>query len=65
MSENDTLHGKNVLLTGGGSGMGQATALALAKNGANVLITGRSIDALNSTISKAEDPYKIRAKRLM
>ena len=62
MSENDTLHGKNVLLTGGGSGMGQATALALAKNGANVLITGRNIDALNSTISKAEDPYKIRAK---
>ena len=62
MSENDTLHGKNVLLTGGGSGMGQATALALAKNGANVLITGRNIDALNSTICKAEDPYKIRAK---
>ena len=62
MDHSDSLCTKNILLTGGGSGMGQATALSLADRGANVLIAGRKIDALNSTISKSEVPDKITAK---
>ena len=62
MVNSDSLCKKNILLTGGGSGMGQATALSLADHGANVLIAGRKIDALNSTISKSAVPDKITAK---
>jgi len=38
---------KNVLITGGSSGIGLATANAFLENGANVWITGRNTEALN------------------
>lgn len=36
------LRGKKVLITGGSSGLGKASAKSLIENGANVLITGRN-----------------------
>lgn len=42
--------------------MGKATALALAKNGANVAIAGRNKENLTSTVSLAQPTEKISAK---
>ncbi|WP_346910906.1 SDR family oxidoreductase [uncultured Roseibium sp.] len=41
MSEQTDWQGKVAIVTGGSSGIGEATALALAERGANVVITGR------------------------
>jgi len=41
--------GKTVVVTGGNSGIGQATAVAFAKEGARVIVTGRRREALEET----------------
>lgn len=44
-----TLEDSVVIITGGGSGIGRATALAFASRGARVLITGRRAASLDET----------------
>lgn len=44
--------GKAVLVTGGGSGIGQATAKRLAQEGAQVLIVGRTGEKLEQAAEK-------------
>ena len=49
-----SMKGKNVIITGASSGIGEATALKLAKEGANVVLTARSEDKLKELKSKIE-----------
>ncbi len=44
-----SLQGKTILITGASSGIGQATAIACAQMGADVVITGRDAERLQAT----------------
>lgn len=46
---------KVVVITGGGSGIGQAAALCFAAQGARVAICGRTLEKLQSTVEQGED----------
>ena len=46
------LKGKNAIITGGGSGLGKAVAIALANEGVNIGITGRNEENLKNTIEE-------------
>jgi len=48
-----TLSGKWGIVTGAGSGMGQAIAWAFAKEGAHVVAVGRTLDKLEKTAAQA------------
>lgn len=43
---------KKAIVTGGGRGLGKAVAIALAKEGANVAITGRNEENLKATVEE-------------
>lgn len=45
------LEGKVAIITGASSGIGQATAVLFAKEGANVVVAARNIDGLNETVN--------------
>ena len=53
MINNITVNGcftnKNVLITGGSSGIGKATAKRIMAEGGRVIITGTNVDKLNAT----------------
>ena len=49
-----SLQNKKAIVTGGGRGLGKATALAFAKEGIDVAITGRTESILKETVSELE-----------
>ncbi len=49
-----SFEGKVALITGGGSGIGQAAALAFARKGAAVVVAGRRAEAGNETVRLIE-----------
>ena len=59
-----TFKGRSAIVTGGGTGMGAATALLLARNGAEVLITGRREEKL-SEVREAARKEGISVKYLV
>ena len=44
------LSGRVAIVTGGGSGIGRAIAVALAREGARVMVTGRRADSVQATV---------------
>lgn len=55
------LEGKTAIITGGGEGIGEATALMFCKEGAKVGITGRTKSKLDKVVEKAEGSGEIVA----
>src|SRR5262249_26170049 len=51
--ENMTANGKVAMVTGAGSGIGRAAAVALLKEGYRVVLAGRRPDALAETLTAA------------
>ncbi|HIX54283.1 MAG TPA: 3-ketoacyl-ACP reductase [Candidatus Sphingobacterium stercoripullorum] len=54
------LKGKKALVTGGSRGLGKAIAIALAKKGVDVAITGRNIEKLKSVVEQLQS-YGVQA----
>lgn len=48
----ENLKGKKAIITGGGKGLGKATAIAFAKKGIDVAITGRNEANLKETVAE-------------
>ncbi|WP_308282466.1 SDR family NAD(P)-dependent oxidoreductase [Pseudonocardia nigra] len=50
----DALAGRTAVVTGGGSGIGRATAVDLARAGCRVVVAGRRRDCLDETVARIE-----------
>ena len=58
MANAPELLGKNVLVIGGGTGMGKAIALQLCKDGANLAVAGRREEKLTEVVIKSDQKIK-------
>ena len=56
----DKMKGKVVIITGGGSGIGFGIATAYAKEGANIIVTGRTVSKLENAKAKLEKEYGVK-----
>lgn len=50
-----SLEGKTILVTGASSGIGQATAIACSRLGANIVVTGRNAERLQATVGQLQN----------
>ena len=48
------MEGRVAVITGGGTGIGRASALVLAERGADIVLAGRRVEPLKSTVSEIE-----------
>ena len=56
------VHGKWVLITGATSGIGRACAEIFAKNGANLILTGRRSDRLEAAQNILIEKYNVKVR---
>ena len=56
----ENLKNKKAIITGGGRGLGKATAIAFAKEGIDIAITGRNEAVLKDTVAELET-YGVKA----
>lgn len=54
MFQPNLLKDKNILITGGGTGLGKSMALRFAELGANIIITGRRLEVLEAAAKEIE-----------
>ena len=54
MLRNDTLKGKTIIITGGGTGLGKAMGSYFLQLGANLVITSRKLEVLKKTAAEME-----------
>lgn len=59
MNSNQELKGKVALVTGASRGIGRATAITLAKNGANLILISRTIETLNELAKSIKEQYQV------
>ena len=57
------LKGKRVLITGGSSGIGLATAQAMLEAGARAFVTGRRPDFVAAAVDQLRAPWRRRLRR--
>ena len=56
----ESIKNKKAIITGGGRGLGKATALAFAKEGVDIAITGRNEATLKKTVAELQT-YGVKA----
>ncbi|HEY9266515.1 MAG TPA: SDR family oxidoreductase [Mycobacterium sp.] len=54
MSDRFSMQGRVAVITGGGTGIGRASALVLAERGADIVLAGRRAEPLKSTVAEIE-----------
>jgi len=54
VSDRFSMEGRVAVITGGGSGIGRGSALVLAQHGADIVLAGRRLEPLKSTVSEIE-----------
>src|SRR5277367_4826807 len=62
MFKNDLLKGKRILVTGGGTGLGEVMSEAYAQLGADIYICGRRGSVLDETAKKLSDKTGSKVK---